>query len=327
MTNFDVFLCHNSEDKPAVKQLANQLKELGIRPWLDEWELRPGQSWQWVLEQQIEQIASAAVFVGSAGLGPWQREEIYAFLQEFQQRSCPVIPVLLSNAPEQPRLPVFLRNKMWVDFRKLEPEPMGHLIWGITGIKPGTQTIIHPPLLERPSRLPETTPKPLTATDDLASEKGIDYTRLRDLLKAGKWKEADTETYRMMLQAVGKKDGGWFTSDELLNFPCTDLRTINQLWVKYSKGHFGFSVQKEIYLSVGGQADGEYYEKAWEKFGDAVGWRVNSSWIYYDNVTFDTSSPRGHLPVFGFYLNVWGGKWGGGWLFSSVASRLVKSNI
>jgi len=40
---FDVFLCHNWADKPAVRQIANALKVHGILPWLDEWELPPGQ--------------------------------------------------------------------------------------------------------------------------------------------------------------------------------------------------------------------------------------------------------------------------------------------
>ncbi len=62
----------------------------------------------------------------------------------------------------------------------------------------------------------------------------------------------------VMLQAVGRKENDWIREKELLNFPCTDLRTIDRLWVKYSKGHFGFSVQKEIYLSVGGKPDGKY---------------------------------------------------------------------
>lgn len=101
-----------------------------------------------------------------------------------------------------------------------------------------------------------------------------------------------------MIQAVGKKDGGRFSTDELLNFPCTDLRTIDQLWVKYSNGKFGFSVQKKIYLSVGGKMDGKYYdEEAWNKFGDKVGWRKNYYWISYSKVTFETNAPTGHLPA------------------------------
>ncbi|MBD2361947.1 GUN4 domain-containing protein [Anabaena minutissima FACHB-250] len=132
---------------------------------------------------------------------------------------------------------------------------------------------------------------------ELASEKGVNYTKLRDLLAAKKWKEADYETYLVMLQVVGREKDDWIRSEELLNFPCTDLRTIDHLWVKYSNGHFGFSVQKEIYLSVGGQPDGQYYKEARDKFGDRVGWRVKGNWIYYSNVTFDTSSPKGHLPI------------------------------
>ncbi|MEH2412695.1 GUN4 domain-containing protein [Nostoc sp.] len=232
---------------------------------------------------KINEIRAAAVFVGESGFGPWQDQEIKAFIRAFVQRKCPVIPVLLPDAPQEPVLPVFLQGLMWVDFRLQNPEPMGQLMWGITGEKPGTTPIIQ-----------ATAPK----TDNLDSEKAIDYTRLRDLLAAKNWKEADKETYLVMIQAVGKKDGDHFTSDELLNFPCTDLRTIDGLWVKYSNRHFGFSVQKDIYLSVGGKADGKYYEKAWEKFGDRVGWRVNSRyWINYSYVTFDTSSPRGHLPA------------------------------
>lgn len=145
----------------------------------------------------------------------------------------------------------------------------------------------------------------ISPQDDLSSEKGIDYTRLRDLLRAENWKEADSETYLVMLKAVGREERGWITEEELLNFPCTDLRTIDQLWVKYSNGHFGFSVQKEIYLSVGGVDDGKYYEEVFEKYGDEVGWRVNESWIWYKDVT-NTIYSRGHLPLFEkWQLEVW----------------------
>jgi nucleotide-binding universal stress UspA family protein len=67
---FDVFLCHNSEDKPAVREIARQLDSRGIRAWLDEREIRPGLSWQSVLEEEIQDISAAAVFVGSSGIGP-----------------------------------------------------------------------------------------------------------------------------------------------------------------------------------------------------------------------------------------------------------------
>jgi hypothetical protein len=40
MSHFDVFLCHNPADKPAVKAIGERLKDAGVKPWLDEWELQ-----------------------------------------------------------------------------------------------------------------------------------------------------------------------------------------------------------------------------------------------------------------------------------------------
>jgi len=130
---FDVFLCHNSKDKPAVKKIGLRLKKLGIRPWLDEWELRPGLRWLGTLSRQISKIRSAAVFIGSNGKGPWQSMEIEVFLNQLVKRGCPVIPVILPNAPKVPNLPLFLSGMTWVDFRKDDPDPMERLVWGITG--------------------------------------------------------------------------------------------------------------------------------------------------------------------------------------------------
>jgi hypothetical protein len=133
--DFDVFLCHNSDDKPAIKLIGDQLKDFGILPWLDEWELRPGLPWQRSLEEQIKNIKAAAVFIGKKNTGPWQDTELDAFLREFVRRNCPVIPVLLADCGQQPALPVFLQSMTWVDFRQPDPDPMSQLIWGITGLR------------------------------------------------------------------------------------------------------------------------------------------------------------------------------------------------
>jgi hypothetical protein len=133
---FDVFLCHNHVDKPAVKVIANALKSRGLLPWLDQWELPPGQPWQPLLERQIGNIRAAAVCVGQAGVGPWQEQELYGFLSEFVSRRAPVIPLLLQNAPAKPELPIFLRLMTYVDFGLADPDPMAQLEWGITGVRP-----------------------------------------------------------------------------------------------------------------------------------------------------------------------------------------------
>lgn len=91
------------------------------------------------------------------------------------------------------------------------------------------------------------------APDDLSSERGLDYTKLRDLLKAGKWKEADQETLTLMLKAANIGNEEYLNIESVENFPCADLYTIDNLWIKYSSGQFGFSLQKEIWRNVGGE--------------------------------------------------------------------------
>ncbi|MEH2282341.1 MAG: GUN4 domain-containing protein [Nostoc sp.] len=91
------------------------------------------------------------------------------------------------------------------------------------------------------------------------------YEQLAYYLAAGKWKEADEETDRLMLQVAGREKQGYLDLDDIRQFPCKDLRTIDQLWVQYSNGHFGFSVQKEIYLSVGGMLEGNQTNSPFNK--------------------------------------------------------------
>jgi hypothetical protein len=134
--NFDVFVCHNSRDKDEVRKMNGRLQAEHIRTWFDEEQLPPGRLWQELLEEQISQIKSAAVFVGQSGTGPWQDIELRAFLSEFMRRRCPIIPVILPKCVTVPNLPLFLRQFTWVDFRRTTPDPFAHLLWGIRGKKP-----------------------------------------------------------------------------------------------------------------------------------------------------------------------------------------------
>ena len=169
MPKFDVFLCHNSQDKPEVIKIARQLQQQGLKPWLDVWELPPGISWQERLEEQIEQIQSAAVFVGNSGFRPWQKREMRAFLSEFVERGIPVIPVLLEDAPKKPKLPIFLKSFVWVDFRHSESNPMGRLIWGITQIKPDNFDSFQVSVTEKLPEVQEAKSKFQNFTEDLGN--------------------------------------------------------------------------------------------------------------------------------------------------------------
>ena len=147
---------------------------------------------------------------------------------------------------------------------------------------------------------------------ELKSDAGMDYSKLRDLLKAGKWKEADEETLRVMLAVAKREKEGYLTVEDIDNFPCADLRTIDKLWVKYSDGKFGFSIQKRIYQGFGGTR--KYNSEIWRQFGDKVGWRKGGDWLYYKDITFDKKAPEGHLPSAG----MWGIGVGGLCFFSRV---------
>ena len=143
-SQYDVFLSHSSVDKPRVEELARRLKQAGIEPFLDKWNLIPGQPWQEALEEALRQSAACAVIIGSGPFGPWHHEEMRAALEHRVSGSrgkFPVIPVLLPAA-ERPRdhdLPMFLKRMTWVEFQKgLDDEPAFHrLVCGIRGLAPG----------------------------------------------------------------------------------------------------------------------------------------------------------------------------------------------
>ena len=112
-------------------------------------------------------------------------------------------------------------------------------------------------------------PKADSEEVELKSTKDIDYNRLRDLLVNLQFREADEETWRCMLKATGQEN--YLRNEDIDNFPCEDLQTIDRLWVKYSKGRFGFSIQQQIYLQAGGAQ--KHNQQVWEIVSASFGWR------------------------------------------------------
>ena len=130
----------------------------------------------------------------------------------------------------------------------------------------------------------------------LESEKGIDYRKLKDLLKAGRWEESDQETIQLMLAIANRGSKDWLDPDSLEKFPSQDLKTIDQLWVAFSEGRFGFSIQKKIWEESGAPTSNCANE--WKVFGSSVGWRVDGEWLKYSDLRKDPShSPLGELPT------------------------------
>ena len=158
-------------------------------------------------------------------------------------------------------------------------------------------------------------------SDHLSSSVGIDYSRLRDLLAAKNWKEADEETISVMLQVAGQEKEGCLEVEDIENFPWIDLCTIDQLWVKYSNERFGFSIQKRIWQSAGGT---NYHDAEAEcHFGERVGWRIGGFWLFTLMNSLPTlEAPEGYFPdwwmVSGWSMQYLGDDWRGFRLFSRI---------
>ena len=124
--SYDVFLSHNSKDKPFVRPIANWLKDhLGAeKVFFDERDITFGQVIPAALEKALQHSSSALVCFGEKGVGPWHDQEVWALLTKAIQQShhskdqedFRLIPLLLPGAnPDD--IPWLLKTRLWADFR------------------------------------------------------------------------------------------------------------------------------------------------------------------------------------------------------------------
>jgi WD40 repeat protein len=123
-TRYHVFLSHNSRDKGAVEPLARKLREEGLNPFLDKWNLVPGEPIEDALIEALENSDSAAIFVGPEGEGPWQSEEMRDILKRAvkSHNEFRAIPVLLPDASAEALERSFLGSRLWVEFKDVDDD-------------------------------------------------------------------------------------------------------------------------------------------------------------------------------------------------------------
>jgi hypothetical protein len=109
-----IFLSHSSKDKFFVRELAERLKSYGIRVWLDEAELKIGDSLTQKIAQAIDEMDFVGVILSSNSVNSeWvQRELQVASQKELSKRKVVVLPILL----EPVEIPFFLKDKLYADF-------------------------------------------------------------------------------------------------------------------------------------------------------------------------------------------------------------------
>ena len=131
---FDVFLSHNSVDKPWATVLKEALQRRGVKVWLDKDEIRPGDLVVNALENGLQQSKAVALIVSPEAMqSGWVKEEYSRAmtLAQDKRQHLRLIPVILRDA----KLPGFLANRNYVDFHDVEAYEANveKLIWGITG--------------------------------------------------------------------------------------------------------------------------------------------------------------------------------------------------
>jgi molybdopterin converting factor small subunit len=124
------------------------------------------------------------------------------------------------------------------------------------------------------------------------------FKRLQELLAAGDWQQADRETIQVILSVTKAPDLESISPNDVRQFPCNELYVIDRLWTNYSQGRFGFSVQAQLYQSVGGSLETTIAQdySVIERFGDRVGWRVNGNWQKCDDLDYTLNAPIGCHP-------------------------------
>lgn len=116
--HFDVFLCHNSEDKPLIQQICHKLEERGIQTWLDEKQIHFGDSFLDKIQEALNSANAAAIFVGKKYPGQWQSLEANALISLFVSKSVRIIPVLLPGVEKIPDREIILHQFHHVRFVK-----------------------------------------------------------------------------------------------------------------------------------------------------------------------------------------------------------------
>src|SRR5271166_6487086 len=108
--SFDVFLSHSSKDKAVVRAVAERLRADGLRVWLDDWEIRPGDSIPAKIEEGLEHSRVLVLCMSAQAFGSdWTQLEAGTFrFRDPLNKERRFIPLRLDEAPIKGSLAQFL---------------------------------------------------------------------------------------------------------------------------------------------------------------------------------------------------------------------------
>jgi hypothetical protein len=130
------------------------------------------------------------------------------------------------------------------------------------------------------------------------------FADLQAYLEQEDWRNADHETYKLMLTLAGTQSlrQGYFDLGEWQNFPCDDLSGIDLLWSEASNGELGFSAQRKVFDEAERDPVIFHQKVGWrEEQQDLVVWLFNPETQQVDYKVGKepnfSNPPAGHLPA------------------------------
>ena len=125
----------------------------------------------------------------------------------------------------------------------------------------------------------------------VSSAAGVDYAPLQRHLMQQQFEDADRLTSTMLRQLAGPgaEQRGYVFYSEVAPIPSVDLESLDRLWLSYSRGRFGFSVQGRLLQGCNGQ---------WDRLWPRLGWKLEGRWTRYPgSFTWSIEAPEGHMPL------------------------------
>lgn len=121
----------------------------------------------------------------------------------------------------------------------------------------------------------------------------VNYEILQKLLINQKFREADKVTQEYLCELIKQKidsKRNWLYFTDIQFLPKKDLFTIDLMWRVYSKGKFGFSTQKRIWIKN---------NRNWDKLWESIYWLKHGIMKRYpEEFIWTIDAPEGHLPLF-----------------------------
>ena len=195
----------------------------------------------------------------------------------------------LSASPRQRRTLIPQLQQRCLELRPLIPEQLDRLDATADDWAPGT--LVQLLLSQRDSLADSFWQRHPEGWLAVSSAQGLDYAPLQRALIDQAFEEADRLTSEHLRQLAGADavKRGYVYYSEVPPIAAADLESLDRLWVVYSQGRFGFSVQLRLLRSLSGR---------WDQLWPRLGWKQAGVWTRYPgSFTWSLEAPEGHLPL------------------------------